>query len=177
MKSLQAAALSAVTLALVYFGAVHPVLTRALVRAEFGVSPEIIKTTGLQLPVEYPGKPVSRFEAGEPYWKVAEADDWLLLNGPRGTEICPQVLADFGEANASVESMTPDAIRRIAFDFKGKTVSLRVFVPRFRTAPAHLQDCPELRYDAATRTVMRANKRLAYLSPSQPDAGYVPVSK
>lgn len=173
LKSLQAAALVALTLAILYFGPFHP----AVIRAQLHATPEVIRTTGLKLPAEYAGAPIGRYTPGDPYWKVAESNDWLLLNGPRGTEICHQVLDDFSEAYASEESMTPDAIRQIAFDYKDKTISLQVFVPRFKAAPVHLDECPALRYDAATGSLTRANKRIAFLSPSQPLVGSNPANK
>ena len=146
------------------------------ITAAYRVSPEIIHTQGLLPPYDqrvvasyrmhglqnYPMTNVSD------YWVHAETDNWILLNGPRGTGTCPDVLGAFGAANAPVDAMSLSAVRMLASGYNGGPVQLSVLVPRFKSPPAGLSRCAGIAYDQKTGQLRVGSKFIAYLAPAQP---------
>lgn len=148
---------------------------RAIVAA-FRVAPEIIHTKGL-LPA-YDQRVVANYRMHglqhmpmtnvSDFWVHAETDDWILLNGARGTATCPDVLGAFGAVNAPGQAMSLSAVRMLASGFKGGPIELSVLVPRFKSAPAGLSRCTGIAYDQKTGQLRVGSKYLAYLAPAQP---------
>jgi hypothetical protein len=146
------------------------------------VAPEIIQTKGL-LPA-YDQRVVAHYRMFghqnfpmtnvSDFWVHAETDDWILLNGPRGTSTCPDVLGAFGAINAPGQAMSLSEVRMLASGFKGGPIALNVFVPRFPTAPAGLNRCSGIAYDKQTGRLRVGGKFIAYLAPSQPQLAALP---
>jgi len=154
---------------------------REALRTAHLVAPEIIETKGLlpavdqrtvttSRPYGYRGLPVTRVSD---FWVHAETDDWILLNGDRGTATCPKVLGNFGEANARYDAMSLASVRLMAAGFEGGPIRLNVLVPRFASAPAGLEFCPGFAYDEKTRQLRVGGKYLAYLAAAQPQLAKV----
>lgn len=129
---------------------------------------EFITTQGLQQPPEVPVIGLKN-PSYATYWAMVETDDWVLLNGPKGTALCPQVLGPFGFANAPYEAMSVGNLRILAIGYKNKPITLQVFVPRFSTKPAGLEACPGFEHDPATGTLKVGAKKIAYLAKQQPN--------
>ena len=154
---------------------------RAFVAAH-RVAPELIKTQGM-LPA-YDQRVVSHYRMHglqhmpmtnvSDFWVHAETDDWILLNGPRGTNTCPEVLGAFGAINAPRDAMSLAAVRMLASGFSGGPVQLNVYVPRFKSAPAGISRCTGIAYDQKTGQIRVGSKYIAYLAPSQPQLANVP---
>ncbi|KWA83800.1 hypothetical protein WL29_20770 [Burkholderia ubonensis] len=145
--------------------------------AIYKVEPEYIKTRGLQPPSEFQSVSTGPYSNGKgfayggsvtTYWVMAETDDWVLFNGPRGTEICQPVLGNFGYINARSEVLSAAQVRLLAAGFKEKPVELQVLVPRFKSMPPNLERCSGFSYDVATGLLKVGDKRIAYLTESQP---------
>ncbi|KVP39534.1 hypothetical protein [Burkholderia ubonensis] len=136
--------------------------------AKYKVAPEFIKTSGLQPPSEFQTVTTGKYGTATTYWVMAETDDWVLFNGPRGTETCPQALGDFGYINARSEVMSAARARLLAVGFKDQPVELQVLVPRFKKLPENLERCPGFSYDGATGMLKVGNKHIAYLTETQP---------
>jgi hypothetical protein len=146
------------------------------------VAPEIIQTKGL-LPA-YDQRVVSNYRMFghhafpmtnvSDFWVHAETDDWILLNGARGTNTCPSVLGDFGAINAPGQAMSLSDVRLLASGFKGGPIQLNVMVPRFTSAPVGLSRCTGIAYDQKTGQLRVGSKYLAYLAPSQPQLANLP---
>lgn len=140
------------------------------------VAPEIIKTQGM-LPA-YDQRVVSHYRMHglhhmpltnvSDFWVHAETDNWILLNGPRGTNTCPEVLGAFGAINAPQDAMTLAAVRMLASGFNGGPIELNVYVPRFKSAPAGLSKCTGIAYDQKTGQLRVGGKYIAYLASAQP---------
>lgn len=150
--------------------------TDSAVLAAHRVAPEIIETTGLLAAVDqrtvttsrpygYKGMPVTHVSD---FWVYVETEDWILLNGVRGTTTCHAVLRDFGTANARDESMSLASVRMLASGFNAGPIKLNVLVPRFASAPEGLDRCPGFAYDEKTRQLRVGGKYLAYLASAQP---------
>lgn len=131
-------------------------------------APERITTQGLLPPAEYQSVTSGKVASSTTYWVMVETDDWILLNGPKGTSTCDAVLGEFGYVNAPQDAMSLANVRLLAAGFKDKELHLDVFVPHFRFEPADLDRCIGFSYDLATGTLRVGNKRLAYLAPVQP---------
>lgn len=141
---------------------------------QFKVQPELIKTRELRSPAEYQSVSTGKFQSASTYWVAAEADGWLLLNGPNGTATCPQVLSMFGAANASQYSMDLATIRMLVAGFHERELELSVYVPRFKSAPAGISSCTGMAYDQKTGQLRIGSKYVAYLAPSQPQLANLP---
>lgn len=102
------------------------------------------------------------------HWMYAETDDWVLLNGPRGTVTCPTILGKFGAEHAAVEAMSLSTVRALADRAAGGPVALAVVVPRFTGAPAGLAQCTGFAFDVKTGRLRAGGKYVAYLTPVQP---------
>lgn len=102
------------------------------------------------------------------HWMYAESDDWVLMNGPRGTATCPALLAQFGAANAPAEAMSLSTIRMLADRAAGGPIALSVVVPRFTAAPGSLSQCSGFSFDTKTGRLRAGGKYVAYLTPAQP---------
>lgn len=139
------------------------------------VSSEAIQTTGLLPPG---GRRTVRtgFPLGQVFpvtnvatsWAHAETADWILLNGVRGTALCPDVLSDFGAANARFEAMSLEQIWLLASGYENGPLKLNVRIPRFAAAPEGLRNCTGFAYDKETGRLRVGRKYVAYLSSSQP---------
>lgn len=134
---------------------------------QFRTEPEFIKTRALELPAEFQHTTTGKLPTTTTYWVAAETQDWLLLNGVRGTQTC-DVLADFGQVNAPSEAMSLQSLFMIAAGFKGRPVELQVVVPRFKQRPSNLDRCVGFTYDQPTGQLKVGGKFVAYLHPAQP---------
>ena len=140
------------------------------------VVPEIIRTKGLRPAYDHQVAASARLHGLQhiamtnvsDIWVHAETDDWILLNGPRGTGTCPDVLAAFGAVNAPVDAMSLSAVRMLASGYNGGPVQLSVLVPRFKSPPAGLSRCAGIAYDQKTGQLRVGSKFIAYLAPAQP---------
>ena len=101
-------------------------------------------------------------------WVYAETDDWVLLNGPRGTATCPAILGQFGAAYAPAEAMSLSTVRLLADRAAGAAIALSVLVPRFTAAPADLGQCSGFTFDPKTGRLRAGGKYVAYITPAQP---------
>lgn len=144
---------------------------------QYKVAPEFIKTRDFQVPTEYQSVTSGKFATAYTYWVTAETEGWILLNGPRGTDLCPKVLGTFGYVNAHDEVMSAAGLSMLAAGFRNKPLELQVYVPRFKTAPAGLGECPGFSYDAATGMLMVGSKRIAYLAEAQPRLAQAAINK
>ena len=136
--------------------------------AMYKVEPEYIQTRGLLPPSEFQTVTTGKYSTATTYWVMVETENWVLFNGPRGTEMCSQVLGNFGYINAPSEVMSAARIRLVASGFKDQPVELQVLVPRFKTMPLNLERCPGFSYDSATGMLKVGNKHIAYLTETQP---------
>jgi hypothetical protein len=143
------------------------------------VDPEIIQTKCLMpangdrtVRARYPLGPrhlqltSQRIVASDGFY--VESDDWILLNGPRGTSLRSAVLDNFDRANAWYDAMSLNEIWLRASGNNGAPLELKVVVPRFTTEPPGLSDCTGFAYDKESRRLRVGSKFIAYLWPAQP---------
>lgn len=140
----------------------------ATLRQRHAVAPEFIQTRGLESPSEFLHVTSGKLPSTSSYWVMAETEDWLLLNGPRGTATCQGVLGTFGYVNAPEEAQSLASMRMLVAGYKGKPLELQVVVPRFKEKPANLDDCLGFQFDAESGRLKVGDKYLAYLHPQQP---------
>lgn len=137
-------------------------------REIYRVEPEFVTVHNLRGATEYQTQTTGKFRTTTSYWMMADADNWILLNGPRGTGLCSGVLYDFGRVNAPNEPMSLAEVSLLSAGFSGRSVELQVRVPRFKSRPANLDHCVGFGYDAATGELTVGDKHVAYLERTQP---------
>jgi len=117
-----------------------------------------------------------------PSWSVLRTKDWAIVSPTTQGELkCPALLHDYIVASNGPHGATWQlvAIDSYLNQNKNATVNLRLFVPRFKQAPAKLGRCKALGfdYDAATQRLTFEGKPVAVWANEQPEATItLPVS-
>lgn len=133
------------------------------------VPAEPLKTRILEAPA-YKGEYVSggKVSTTYRYWSFVETSEWVLLNGAYGDNTCPHVLSDFVTVNVPQPVMGPEEMDVLTMAFRGKEVELYAHVPRFKQAPAKLEQCWGFGFDAARGLLTIAGKPVAVTAARQP---------
>lgn len=146
----------------------------AKAREIYKVSPEFVTVHNLRGASEFQTQSGGKYPTTTSYWTMADSDNWILLNGPRGTNLCGAVLYDFGRVNAPNEPMSLAEVTLLSAGFSGRSVELQVRVPRFKNRPDNLDRCVGFGYDAATGELTVGDKHVAYLEREQPRLAQAP---
>lgn len=133
------------------------------------VPAEPLKTRILEAPA-YKGEYVSggKVSTTYRYWSFVETSDWVLLNGRYGDNTCPHVLSDFVAVNVPQPVMGPEEMDVLTMAFRGKEVELYAHVPRFKQAPAKLENCWGFGFDTERGLLTIAGKPVAVMASKQP---------
>lgn len=133
------------------------------------VPAEQLRTTLLDAPA-YKGEYVSggRVSSTYRYWSFIETKDWVLVNGKRGSNVCPHVLTDFVEVNVPQEVMGPEQMDVLTAAYRGKELDLMAHVPRFKEVPNGLAKCWGIGFDSERGLLTLGGKPLAVMAFKQP---------
>lgn len=138
----------------------HQVAIQSLI-----VEPETIIVEGLIRPQDFPEE-MNAFR-GQKKVAALTTSEWVLLNGPSGSQACPVVLEDFGRANSPHDAISVAGIELLFSSYSGGNLPLLVRIPRYEEKPRGIENCVGFRYDRETTMIYIGTKKVAFLESQQ----------